>query len=130
MKTTILMAFVITISIAACTKHANDLEDTRPKATIQVLNPTAGAVFNSNDSISIQATAVATATVHGYDIIFRKAEDTTKLYFKHIHDHNDTLAINHKWKPGISNTSLQMELVLYLDHDGNTANKKVNFSVQ
>jgi len=130
MKRTILMAFIITISIAACTKRASDIEDTSPKATIQILQPTAGAIFNSNDSISIQATAVSTATIHGYDIIIRRAEDTAKLYFKHIHDHNDTLAINHKWKPAISNTSLQLELVLYLDHDGNTGNKKVNFRVQ
>ena len=130
MKTTILTAFIITISIAACTKHANDIEDNTPKATIQILNPTAGTVFSSNDSISIQATAVATATIHGYDIIIRKAEDSAKLYFKHIHDHNDTLAINHKFKPDASNTALQMELVLYLDHDGHTANKKVNFRVQ
>ena len=130
MKTTIVMAFIITILMAACTKHVNDIEDTVPKATIQVLQPTAGAVFNSNHSISIQATAVATATIHGYDIIIRKAEDSAKLYFKHIHDHNDTLAINHKFKPDASNTALQMELVLYLDHDGHTANKKVSFRVE
>ena len=130
MKTKIVMAFLIILSMVACAKHANDIEDNTPKATIQILNPTAGTVFSSNDSISIQATAVATATIHGYDIIIRKAEDSAKLYFKHIHDHNDTLAINHKWKPDASNTALQMELVLYLDHDGHTANKKVSFRVE
>ena len=130
MKRTLLMAFIVTSLMTACTKHVDDIEDTTPKATIQISQPTAGAVFNSQDSISIQATAIATATIHGYDIIIRKAEDSTKLYFKHIHDHNDTLNINHRWKPAISNTSLQMELVLYLDHDGNTGNKKVNFRVQ
>ena len=130
MKTTIVLAFIIMISMAACTKHANDIEDTSPKSTIQISQPTAGAIFNSSDSISIQAAAVSTATIHGYDIIIRKADDTTKLYFKHIHDHNATLDINHKWKPEISNTALQMELVLYLDHDGHTGNKKVNFRVQ
>lgn len=123
-------ASVLLVSLIACSKHKDDIEDTVPKATIQFFQPTQGAVYSSSDSVSIQATAIAAATIHGYDIIVRKAEDTAKLYFKHVHDHNDTLHINRKWKPEISNASLQVELVLYLDHDGNTGNKKVNFQVQ
>ena len=121
---------IISAAMAACSKHRGDIEDTTPRATIQFMNPTDGAVYNANDSVSIRAFAVSTATIHGYDIIIRKADDTTKLYFAHIHDHNDTIQVSKQWKPTVNNTSLQAELVLYLDHDGHTGHKKVNFRIQ
>lgn len=121
---------LIVFSISACTKHKDDVEDTTPKASIQFYNPTQNAVYKSTDSVAIEAKAISTATIHGYDIVIRKAEDTSRLYFKHIHDHNDTLNVASKWSPTVANTSLQVEIVLYLDHDGHTGSKKVNFRVQ
>jgi hypothetical protein len=73
---------------------------------------------------------VSSATIHGYDIVIRKTGDTGKLYFKRVHDHNDTLHISTKWKPDVTNTDLQAEVILYLDHDGHTGNKKVTFRIQ
>jgi hypothetical protein len=68
--------------------------------------------------------------IHGYDIIIRKGEDTSQIYFRHVHDHKNVLEISHKWKAERGNANLQVELVLYLDHDGHTGNKKVGFRVQ
>ena len=68
---------------------------------------------------------------NGYDIIIRKLNDTTKLYFKNVHDHNDTLSINQKWKNTITTqTNMEAEIVLYLDHDGHTGSKKAFFKIQ
>jgi hypothetical protein len=117
----------------ACTKHTGDLEViTDPSgASIVFASPTAGALYQSSDSISIQATAIAPAVIHGYDIIIKKPEDTTVLYKKHIHDHNDTLLISQKWKPAPAQAGeLEAKIVLVLDHDGHTAAKSVAFKVQ
>lgn len=118
------------LGFVACTKHKEDVEDTTPQATIQFLSPAQAGTYSNNDSVAIQAKAISTATIHGYDIIIRKAEDTSQLYFTHIHDHNDTLQVNSKWRPTVSSANLQVELVLYLDHEGHTGRKKVTFSVK
>ncbi|MDB5208278.1 MAG: hypothetical protein JWR72_3353 [Flavisolibacter sp.] len=120
----------ITLIALSCTKHANDLEETMPRATIQILSPLAGAVYNSGDSVNIKAVAISTASIHGYDLIIRRANDTAQLYFNHVHEHNDTLQIDTRWKAAISNVSLEAEIVLYLDHDGHTGMKKTNFKVK
>lgn len=123
-------SFSITILALSCTKHANDVEDTTPQATIQFLSPLAGAVYRNGDSVNIKATAISTATIHGCDLIIRKANDTAKIYFNHIHDHNTTLQIDSKWKADISNASMEVEIVLYLDHEGHTATKRTAFRMQ
>lgn len=122
----ILSAFLL----AACTKHNDDLEDLSPKATIQFESPTAGAFYNLGDSVLIKGTASYTSTIHGYDLIVRKASDTATLFFVHVHEHKADLQINTKWKADVSNANLQAEVVLYLDHDGHTDSRKVGFSVR
>ena len=114
----------------ACTKHKDDVENTSPKADIRFESPTQGAFYNSGDSVQIKGTASYTATIHGYDVIIRKANDTATLFFKHFHDHKASLAIDTKWKASVSHANLQAEVVLYLDHDGNTGSRKVGFSVR
>ena len=125
----ILSLSAIALFFISCSKHADDLEDTTPKATIHFYSPVEGATFSSGDSINITATAISTATVHGYDLIIRKLNDTTKIYSAHIHDHNDTLQVNTKWKATVSNAVLEAEIVLALDHSGHTAAKKTSFRV-
>lgn len=126
----IIFFLAIPAFITACAKHNDDVEDATPQATIVFGSPAQGAVYNFGDSVLIRGTAVSTATVHGYDLIIRKAPDTAKLYFTHFHDHNDTLLINTKWKADVSGAALQAEVILYLDHDGHTASRKVGFEVK
>jgi hypothetical protein len=126
--------FAIMILVAAglmvsCAKHKNDIEDPTPKATIEFLSPGLGELYNKTDNITIRATAISTATIHGYDLIVRRAEDTAKIYFKHIHDHNDTLQISQDWNATASG-ELQAEILLYVDHDGHTASRKAFFRVR
>lgn len=126
----IILFLALPAFFTACAKHNNDVEDVTPQATIVFSSPAQGAVYNPGDSVLIQGTAVSTATVHGYDLIIRNAPDTAKLYFAHFHEHNATLLINTKWKANVSSTALQAEVILYLDHDGHTASRKVGFTVR
>ena len=55
----------------------------------------------------------------------------TKLFFQHVHDHNDTLYINKKWKNSVLSTAhMEAQVILYLDHDGHTLSKKAFFQIQ
>lgn len=130
MKKILSLLTLSAVLFTACTKHKDDVENTAPTATIQFESPTQGAFYNSGDSVLIKGTATYATTMHGYDLIIRKASDTTKLYFQHFHDHQATITINTKWKADVSNTNLLAEVVVYLDHDGHTDSKKVGFSVR
>jgi hypothetical protein len=88
-------------------------------------------VYAIGDSVTIQATCISANTLHGCDIIIRKTADTTVLYSKHMHDHNDTLTINRKWKAELTEaTNLEVIIKAAVNHDGKAVSKKVNFRVQ
>lgn len=110
-----------------------DESEPLPVATLQFSSPVPDAVYNNGDSVTIKATAISTASIHGYDLAIRDTRDTTKsLYFIHIHDHNDTVIVNEKWKTDALNlpANLLAEVSIYLDHDGHTQKAKVGFKVQ
>ena len=117
--------------MCACTKHNGDIADHIPVATLTILKPLEGSVFNIGDSISIQAIAISSETIHGYDVMVKKANDTTTYFSTHIHDHNDTLLIDQKWKAAAGKgTSFEAVITLELDHDGHTLTRRVGFSVK
>ena len=131
MKFKFYFSFISIIVLLSCTKHRDDVEERIPVATINFSSPTALSIYKFGDSVSIEGIAISTTTVHGYDVIVKKANDTTKLFFQHGHDHNDTLFINKKWKNTITTpTDLEAQIILYLDHDGHTGTKKARFKVQ
>jgi hypothetical protein len=117
--------------LISCTKHRGDVEQNIPVYTISFSSPTTSSVYRNGDSVAIQAIGISSETVHGYDVIIKKPNDTTKIFFKHVHDHNDTLVINQKWKNNMTAaTNLEAQVILYLDHDGHTGTKKTGFKVQ
>ena len=128
-KTIAILAFIVMMTaFYSCTKHAGDTaEETIPTATITFSSPTQGAVYQKGDSILIQGTAISTETIHGYEVSIRNAADTAVLYYaEHVHDHNDTIVIDKKWKNTLTTaTNLQVAVTVTLDHDGHTSTKTV-----
>jgi hypothetical protein len=136
MKKTFAILSLHTLLLTAffsCTKHAGDVvEEAVPSATFAFSSPTAGAVYQSGDSVLIQGIAISTETIHGYEIDIKNGTDTSVVYFsEHVHDHNDTIVINKKWKNTLpAATNLRVDVTLHLDHDGHTLRKAVGFSTQ
>jgi hypothetical protein len=119
------------IVMFSCTKHRGDTEAAVPTSTIAIFSPLANEVAHYGDSLYINAMATAANTIHGYDLRITKRNDTSALFFYHGHQHNDTIMINRKWASTVSNPSdLVLSVLIYLDHNGNTAEKKVAFKVQ
>lgn len=93
--------------------------------------PVAGSVFTYGDSIPIMGTAISTANFHGYELFINKINGSELYYSGFIHEHNDTLAINSKWRnTNIGTANLEIVISLLLDHDGHTLVKKINISSQ
>jgi hypothetical protein len=125
------LAILASLMVASCTKHRDDVPQNIPEYTINFSSPTVSSIYQNGDSVSIQAVGISSETVHGYDIIIKKPNDTTKIFFQHVHDHNDTLFINQKWKNTFTvATNLEAQVILYLDHDGHTGTKKAGFRVE
>jgi len=115
----------------SCAKHSGDIEEVISSSTITIVSPVPNTVAHYGDSLNINAIAIASKAMHGYDLRITKRSDTTALFFYHGHQHNDTLTINSKWATSVDKpTDLVLSVLVYLDHDGNTSEKKVAFKVQ
>lgn len=124
------LPFIVAV-LFSCSKHKGDIADHIPVATLSILKPADGSVFNVGDSIAIEGVGISTENIHGYDIIVKKAKDTTSYFSVHIHDHNDTLVIDQKWKALVtSGSSLEAVITLVLDHDGHTLTRRAAFSIK
>jgi hypothetical protein len=122
---------VLTLIFFSCTKHKDDTEEHIPAYTINFSSPVSSTPYQFGDSVAIQGTVISTETIHGYDLIIKKANDTSKVFFLHVHDHNDTILLNKKWKNIITGpANMEAQIILYLDHDGHTGTKKATFKVQ
>ena len=129
-SSSLLFAAIIN-ALLSCTKHRGDIEEHIPVATINFFSPVASSIYHSGDSVTIKATAISTETIHGYDVVIKRSNDITKLFFQHVHDHNDTLLINQKWKNTVTApANMEVQVILYLDHEGHTGTKKAVFKVQ
>jgi hypothetical protein len=132
--TVIAISGVFSLLFTACSGRAEDElipPEAIPEATIQFTSPLPDTTYTNGDSIVIKATAISTEDLHGFDLAIRKTTDSSNIYFIHIHNHNDTVHINEKWKVIVSSpSSLEAEIAVYLDHAGHTKKEKVGFYVQ
>ena len=132
MKKIVIWSFLFVLIVMwSCTKHRGDVEGITPSSTITVFSPAPNLVIHYGDSLDINASAIAQNTMHGYDLKITRRNDTTALFFYHGHQHNDTLSIKNKWANMIDKPAdLVLTVVVHLDHDGHTKEKKVAFKSQ
>ncbi|RYZ24553.1 MAG: hypothetical protein EOO16_00170 [Chitinophagaceae bacterium] len=123
---------LLLFSIGACTKHAGDLlaPDEPAQAVLNVAQPTAGGEYRPGDTVRIVAEAIAPATIHGYDVAIVPVNDSTRLFYAQVHQHNDTLQISHFWvNDQAAAKELEVRITLTLDHEGNTLVRRIPFRV-
>ncbi|RYY87423.1 MAG: hypothetical protein EOO15_11880 [Chitinophagaceae bacterium] len=118
--------------LPACTRHSGDVAAPESMAaTLTIAQPLAGAIFHIGDTVTIEADAIAPATIHGYEVEIHRLNDTTKLFYAHVHDHNDTLQISKRWVNDRSTpVALEARITLTLDHEGHQLQRSVNFQAQ
>ena len=99
--------------------------------TVTIASPDINTVYSLHDSILVKGTAISAHTLHGYNVVIKSATDTTVYFSQHVHDHNDTLVLNHKWKGAFTKgEDLEAQVSFVLDHNGNTFTKTVPFKVR
>lgn len=127
----ICLLIISVLILYSCEKHPLDKRAEAMPYILTFTSPVKNAIYYSEDSVRIQGTAIYTQNIHGYDILIKEVSDTTVYYFKHVHDHNDTLQISQAWKNTLTGSrNMEASITLYLDHDGNKGSGKVGFSLR
>ena len=126
----LLLGLLVTFAMG-CKDDDDHHHDHGNKATITLASPTEGQEFASGDTVRITGNIVTEQTMHGYGLYIRAKNQTDTLYKISGHEHGTTAAINQKWVPNLSgHTELELEVKVTLDHEGNTASKKVTFHAE
>ena len=101
-------------------------------AIITITSPTANAVVLKSSTLNITGSINAIATLHGFTYKIHPQGDTTTLFKKTVHIHDKNITIGESWPvPAVTaQTNYELEVIAYLDHDGNKEIKKVNFSAK
>lgn len=123
----------LTIGLSACTNKAEDPKPEPDKhlntAEITFITPTENATYTHGDTVKLNITAVGEQTLHGWQINIRNKADNTILFTKDAHAHAAILNIAEYWINDVhTHCNVEAEVIVGLDHDGNKASKKINFS--
>lgn len=115
------------LGLASCKKDKSP-EDEVVSAVVTITNPHAGDTIQGN--FTLNGTIVGTASLHGYQVTVTNTLNDSIIYQNEVHDHAADFTVNQAISHGFSNyTPLKLDLVVALDHDGNTTSKSVLFTV-
>jgi hypothetical protein len=116
----------VTLLITSC-KKTDSLSEITPHASISITSPFENQKVKKGDTLSIIGKISAPANIHGYKLfIIKNGLDT--VFGKDEHIHGMDVNILQTWVNDLSaNADLQLVIIATLDHEGNTANKKVIF---
>ena len=126
----ILAILVCSISFTACKKDKHDDHDHEDHATALIIltNPLENDTIQGN--FSVTGSIVGSANLHGYLVTVKNALNDSIVYQNEVHDHLAEFTINQAiTNPFTVYTPLKLEVVVALDHDGNTETKTVHFVV-
>jgi hypothetical protein len=132
MKTFFITTILVSsLSLTACKKDKSpetEAEEEHATALITLTSP------NENDTIQgnfvVTGTIAGTSNLHGYQVTVTNTLNDSIVYQHDIDDHVADFTINQSViQPYTTFTPFKLEVVVALDHDGNTVNKIVHFVV-
>jgi hypothetical protein len=115
------------LAFTSCDKHDHDHSHAQP--SVNFLSPSQGAKLNETDTLWIRINMSAEDHLHDYVIEVNKVADGMSVYKYNGHSHKNNLNTNLYFFPNVS-TDTEMKLsVKTFDHDGNTFEKSITFTV-
>lgn len=127
MKPLLVSILAGSISLFSCKKEKKS-EPENVTAVVTLTNPHEGDTIQGN--FTINGTIAGTANLHGYQVTITNTSNDSIIYQNEVHDHLADFTVNQTVNHGFSSyTPLKLNLVVALDHDGNTVSKTVLFTV-
>lgn len=130
MRKTTLVAIILCglAAVTSCKKDDHSDGSHQNTATITIASPVAGSVYGINDTVHIRAFVVGQQVLHGYEVHIRKVSDGLVAFSRDVHLDATSYDIREEFVNNVSEQhDMELEIVVVLDHEGNTASKKVVF---
>lgn len=126
-KTTATFILVATISLFL--NSCKDEHDDHAKPTIAIQSPAQGVQLNESDTLWIRVNISSEDDIHDYSIEVTKVLDGSSVYKYNGHSHNTSVNTNLYFMPDVTaNTEMKLT-VKTLDHNGDTYEQSVTFTV-
>lgn len=109
-----LALFIIAIlTITGCQKD-NSLSEDANKITIKDVKPIQNSVYQSGDTVSLEAHIATGSELHSASFLVKTAGGDT-LYNAYKHAHTNNLSLSYKWLNSVTQaTTLQVEILVIL----------------
>jgi hypothetical protein len=125
------VAFIIVFSFltVACKDDHDHDDDPQPaSANITFTSPAMYSAFNGGQTVTVAGKIEASHEIHGYKIIIRNKTTNTETVIKDADEHAKTVDFSADWTNNVTTHSdMEAEVVVTLDHNGNTTSQKVSF---
>lgn len=100
-------------------------------ALFHVLSPLDSSTYHQGDTVPVSADIFGEQLLHGYMIYIHRTADTNALFRADVHIHNDTLLVRDQWIDTLSpSQETDIDIIAYLDHDGDTALRRIRIHCQ
>lgn len=125
----ILIIAVSSLSVAACKKKKkSSSEHEHASAVITITSPAESDTIQGN--FTVNGTIAGTAALHGYQVTVTNTLNDSIIYQHEVHDHLADFSVSQPVSHGFTTyTPLKLDVVVAIDHDGNTESKTVHFVV-
>lgn len=130
-KHLLFFAAVLALSLStlqSCKDHDHD--DEHGELKVSIVSPAEGTVHNESDTLWIKVNmSMEDGDIHDYSIVINNLTNNTTMYTYNGHSHNQTLNTNLWVLPVVDTTSNMQLVVKNMDHDGNTKETSVKFTI-
>lgn len=110
-------------------------KDTTPvqtdKVSVAISSPVEGQIYRKGDTVKINAAVSYISELHGYELKLINKSNNQELFMTDQHSHSDKYNVSAIWVDTLTSaTTLKLELVVEVDHNGNTTTKEINLQSQ
>lgn len=127
-KFKILNLSIITLVIVTSSCKKEEDVHANYSATITITSPEADQKFDHHSNVTISGKIESDDELHGYKLVIRQLSDGAEKFSKEYHVHGKKIEFNEVWMNMIEiHQDMELEVIVVIDHDGNTISKKVVF---
>ena len=121
-KWNVLSIAIIMSMTMACKDEVTEVS----RATITFVEPAMGDTLQSGEELHAEGTVQGNVELHGYELSFINLTTGEVLYNGVSETDAQSYSFHEHWINNVSDTSrVAVEVVVELDHDGNTQSKRV-----
>jgi hypothetical protein len=130
MKTIILSAAILALTVISCKKDKNEEKEEVFTGGITITTPAANNTVSGNYSI-LSGTITGNMTLHGYHVVLYKSSDNSIITEYEVDNHATSITMNDTINYTVSGvTPVRLKVESAYNHEGDMTTKEVNYVIQ